>query len=103
MVSAAPSASELNAWSANDKYLAAVTYTSVVSVIKYCDKTSHFTLNCSNGTLTANSGDINRQWRNNGSRNRPKLSLTMICPCDIYGKYIYIASTVRHFSFPQRP
>lgn len=50
-----PSEANIHAQSTDDQFLAAVTYSSVASVTKQCDNSSHFsTLSC-NGALIAGS------------------------------------------------
>lgn len=87
MAAAAPSASNLNAQSSNDQFLAAVTYTFVSSVIKQCDKAAHSNTGQASGTLAAGSGNVNRSSQKYGDRNRPRISPTMKYLCDTCGKY----------------
>ena len=87
MAAAAPSDESLNSQSSNDAFLSSITYQSVSSVIKQCDKTTHTTVD--QAPLSASSAGTSRsheQNRNNKGRSKGQ-SLSMKYPCDICGKY----------------
>ena len=62
MAAAAPSDQHLNGQSTNDQFLSAITYQSVASVVKQCDKSSQHPAEGSH--LTASSAGTNRGFNN---------------------------------------
>ncbi len=93
MAATAPSDATFTAQSTNDEFLAAITYNSVASVIKQCDKTSQNTEESS--ALTASTAGTSSfgSNQNRGNYNKPRLSkaeydaLKMKHPCNKCGKY----------------
>lgn len=113
LAAASLSDENLGAQSSNDQYLSAVTYSSVASVIKQCDKSARSPT--TNGTLNASSGGFGNSFNNRNSRNgdRNRISPTMKYPCDTSGKYGHwkqnhradgsLAPGLKSFDNPQVP
>lgn len=81
LAAAAPSGDSLDAQSTNDQFLSAITYQSVSSVIKQCDKSPSATGNVN--ALNASSAGTTSHGRGRRSRS----NITMRFPCDKCGKY----------------
>ena len=93
MAANAPSNSCLNGQLSSDEFLAAITYNSVASVIRQCERSTpstseEYSLTASAGTMNSSN---NGQQRGNLNRSRPSKAeyeaLKMKHPCNMCGKY----------------
>ena len=85
----APNNDQFSEDSSNDDYLSVVTYNSVASVVKQCDRSEP---QQSNLSLNASSGLFNKGASSNASRSphrsrRPPVSMLLKYPCDLCRQY----------------
>lgn len=87
MAATAPSVENLTSQSSNHQFLSSITYQSIASVVKQCDKTSHDAIE--NGPLAASSAGTSHfggQARGVRTRNKGQ-SVLMKYSCNLCGKY----------------
>lgn len=83
---AAPSDENLTSQSSNDQFLSSITYQSIASVVKQCDKTPHrATENDPLASSSAATSHFGGQARGGRTRNKSQ-SVAMKYSCDLCGK-----------------
>lgn len=94
LAAASPSNSNLTPQSTNDEFLKAVTYPSVASVIKQCDKSSHDgTENSPLAASSAGTSCYRGPHRGNKERSNHRTHPTRKYPCNLCGKYGHCKSS----------